>query len=265
ASRGRFEYRSRGPSSRESPLVGYPRTRPGSPDAACPESRPTPALVAAAGLFPTPRPTAAPPPAPESPLAPPPVPERGCYDSSPCAASARRPAAPTPPAPRECSSRGKLLPVEPLVRCRQPMRRRILVARRTHLLDPLAERQQQLPVDQVRHVHGPVRQVVFHVVHLMPESSSVRLRRPRQPRLLPRLNRVRERPVSRIPDHPRLSQRLVDRPDRLPGLILRRLLQQCVDARDSLEHFQILAIKLSNREKNLDAVGVPVRPWQILP
>jgi len=50
---------------------------------------------------------------------------------------------------------------------------------------PCAERQLQFPIDEIAHIHGPIWDVVLHIVEFVEECAAVGLRDARQPALVP--------------------------------------------------------------------------------
>lgn len=85
----------------------------------------------------------------------------------------------------------------------------ILISRVLRLPVPIFERQRQFAVNQIAHVDRAVRQMIFYVVHLMPEMSAVGLFYSWQPTLQPGAGCVVKRRVSRRADLPRPATAVV--------------------------------------------------------
>src|SRR5580693_4994953 len=90
-------------------------------------------------------------------------------------------------------------PFECNVVLRQLVSHGVLIPRVADRRYPLAERQQQLAINQIAHIHRAVRNVVLHIVQLMQVSPAIGLRDARPPALAPRGDRVLKNDVALAP------------------------------------------------------------------
>ena len=72
----------------------------------------------------------------------------------------------------------------------QFMRRGVVISCGISSICPTSERVQQLSIDEISHIHGAGRLMIFDVVYLVEEFAAVRFRYAGIPRFIPRTRGV---------------------------------------------------------------------------